>query len=72
MREMKDSGIEWIGEIPADWELSKIGAVYEERNEKVSDVDFQPLSITKQGVVPQLETAAKTNDGENRKRFCNQ
>ena len=67
MREMKDSGIEWIGEIPADWELSKIGAVYEERNEKVSDVDFQPLSITKQGVVLQLETAAKTNDGENRK-----
>lgn len=67
MREMKNSGIEWIGEIPTDWELSKIGAVYEERNEKVSDVDFQPLSITKQGVVPQLETAAKTNDGENRK-----
>ena len=67
MREMKDSGIAWIGEIPADWELSKIGAVYEERNEKVSDVDFPPLSVTKQGVVPQLETAAKTNDGENRK-----
>lgn len=67
MREMKDSGIEWIGKIPTDWELSKIGAVYEERNDKVSDVDFQPLSITKQGVVPQLETAAKTNDGENRK-----
>lgn len=67
MREMKDSGIEWIGEIPADWELSKIGAVYEERNEKVSDADFPPLSVTKHGVVPQLETAAKTNDGENRK-----
>lgn len=67
MRKMKDSGIEWIGEIPVDWELSKIGAVYEERNEKVSDADFPPLSVTKQGVVPQLETAAKTNDGENRK-----
>lgn len=67
MREMKDSGIEWIGEIPADWELSKIGTVYEERNEKVSDADFPPLSVTKQGVVPQLETAAKTNDGDNRK-----
>lgn len=24
MREMKDSGVEWIGEIPADWKLSKI------------------------------------------------
>lgn len=67
MRKLKDSGIEWIGEIPADWELSKIGAIYEERNEKVSDSDFQPLSVTKQGVVPQLETAAKTNDGDNRK-----
>lgn len=67
MRQMKDSGIEWIREIPADWDLSKIGAVYEERNEKVSDADFSPLSVTKQGVVPQLETAAKTNDGENRK-----
>lgn len=67
MREMKDSGIEWIGEIPADWKLSKIGAVYEERNEKVSDADFPPLSVAKQGVVPQLETAAKTNDGDNRK-----
>lgn len=70
MREMKDSGIEWIGEIPVGWELSKIGAVYEERNEKVSDMDFLPLSVTKQGIVPQLETAAKTNDGNNRKLIC--
>lgn len=23
MREMKDSGIEWIGEIPADWKVIK-------------------------------------------------
>ena len=21
MREMKDSGVEWIGEIPKDWEI---------------------------------------------------
>lgn len=24
MRKMKDSGIEWIGEIPEDWEVKKI------------------------------------------------
>ena len=23
-RKMKDSGIEWIGEIPEDWEVNKI------------------------------------------------
>lgn len=67
MREMKDSGIEWIGEIPTTWELSKIGSIYDERNEKVSDKDYEPLSVTKQGIVPQLETAAKTDNGDNRK-----
>ena len=24
MRKMKDSGIEWIGEIPEGWEVSKV------------------------------------------------
>ena len=24
MREMKDSGVAWIGEIPKDWKISKI------------------------------------------------
>ena len=67
MKQMKDSGIEWIGQIPENWKLNKIGALYEERNIKVSDQDYPPLSVTKQGVVPQLETAAKTDNGDNRK-----
>ena len=67
MREMKDSGIEWIGAIPQDWQLSKIGSLYTQRNEKVSDNDYQPLSVTMQGILPQLATAAKTDDGDNRK-----
>ena len=67
MREMKDSGIEWVGEIPQDWQLSKIGNLYTQRNEKVSDKDYQPLSVTMQGILPQLATAAKTDDGDNRK-----
>lgn len=67
MREMKDSGVEWIGAIPTSWELNKIGALYDERNTKVSDTEYSPLSVTKQGIVPQLETAAKTDNGDNRK-----
>lgn len=66
-REMKNSGVEWIGEIPIDWTISKIGSHYIERNEKVSDLDYEPLSVTKGGVVPQLETAAKSSDHNNRK-----
>ena len=67
MREMKDSGIVWIGAIPKRWQLSKIGSLYTQRNEKVSDKDYQPLSVTMQGILPQLATAAKTDDGDNRK-----
>ena len=67
MKQMKDSGIEWIGDVPQHWTLQKIATLYQVRNQKVSDKDFSPLSVTMKGIVPQLETAAKTNDGENRK-----
>ena len=66
-RKMKDSGISWIGAIPEHWEASKIGQLYDNRYVRVSDKDFEPLSVTMQGILPQLETAAKTDDGDNRK-----
>lgn len=67
MRETKNSDFEWIGEIPTDWGLSKIGQVYRLRNTKVSDTDYPPLSVTNKGIVPQLDTAAKTNAHDDRK-----
>ena len=60
---MKDSGVPWIGKIPAHWKLSKMANLYMLRNEKVSDKDYPPLSVTMKGVVPQLESVAKTDDG---------
>ena len=65
--EMKDSGIEWIGEIPKHWKITKIGMLYNLRITKVSDIDYAPLSVTKMGVLPQLETVAKTNAHDDRK-----
>lgn len=64
---MKQSGIDWIGEIPDDWNVNKIDSLYILRNTKVSDKDYPPLSVTMQGIVPQLATAAKSDDGDNRK-----
>src|SRR5690625_456968 len=64
---MKDLGIEWIGEIPKEWQISKIGSHFNERTEKVSDLDYEPLSVTKGGIVPQLATAAKSSNHNNRK-----
>lgn len=63
----KNSGEYWLGEVPKDWELTRLGTRFLERRSKVSDKDFPPLSVTKNGIVPQLSNAAKSNDGDNRK-----
>lgn len=62
-----DSGTKWLGNIPIHWTAKRLGQFFDERREKVSDKHYAPLSVTMQGIVPQLETAAKTDDGDNRK-----
>lgn len=64
---MRDSRITWLREVPDNWRITTIGSLYTLRNEKVSDKDYPPLSVTMKGIVPQLESAAKTDDGDNRK-----
>lgn len=67
---MKNSGIEWIGDIPVGWEIVRIGTQYTERKKKVSDTEYPPLSVTMKGIVPQLATAAKTDAHDDRKLVC--
>lgn len=62
-----DSGIDWVKEIPQNWKISKIGQKYSLRATKVSDKDYEPLSVTYGGVVPQLENVAKTDAHDDRK-----
>lgn len=69
-REMKDSGVPWIGEIPTDWSVVRLGTQYTERRTKVSDMEYSPLSVTMKGIVPQLATAAKTDAHDDRKLVC--
>lgn len=66
--EMRESDQTWLGKIPRDWVLSRAGGLFKERREKVSDKEFPPLSVTKHGIVPQLENAAKSDDNDNRKK----
>ncbi|MBF2337485.1 restriction endonuclease subunit S [Staphylococcus epidermidis] len=50
---MKDSGIEWIGNIPQEWEIIKNKYVFKRRNNKVAEnyINYQLLSLTKKGIV---------------------
>lgn len=67
---MKPSGVNWIGEIPEHWKVNKIRSIFMERREKVSDKAWSALSVSKEGVLPQLQTAVKTDNGDNRKKVC--
>lgn len=53
MREMKDSGIAWIGVIPQDWEIVRTKSLYCSAKEIVGDRadDFERLALTLNGVI---------------------
>ena len=69
-KKLKNSGMGWIKSIPIHWSISRIASVYKLRNTKVNDRDYQPLSVTMKGVVPQLDSAAKTDAHDDRKLVC--
>ena len=70
MREMKDSGIEWIGDIPVQWTINKGKYLFQQRSTKGNNIELQLLSPTQKfGVIPQslfeeltTNTAVKINE----------
>ena len=66
---MKDSGVEWIGKIPEDWEVVKTGRLFKENNRSPIGNDI-PLSQM-DGLVAtddMKESALKTSSYDNWKR----
>ncbi|MDE5861981.1 MAG: restriction endonuclease subunit S, partial [Ruminococcus sp.] len=66
--EMKDSGVEWLGDIPEHWEIQKIKRLFTLRDEK----NYRPLSevqllslYTEIGVFPHGEHKEKGNKAVN-------
>ena len=58
MQKMKYSGVEWIGEIPEDWEITTYRRLLNRRKE-YDDQDKQVLSLTIQGVKVKNENYGK-------------
>lgn len=50
---MKDSGVEWIGTIPTEWNTVRVKQLLKERKERSSEGKEEPLSMSqKVGLVP--------------------
>lgn len=60
-RSMKDSGIQWIGEIPEDWNIYRIGSLYEERREQGND-SLPILTVSINTGVSDRELSDEEND----------
>lgn len=51
-REMKDSGVEWIGKVPSKWNCIKIKYLFEIRKRIAGKEGYTVLSITQTGIKP--------------------
>ena len=57
MREMKDSGVEWIGEIPKDWELTQVKYLFKIGRGRV----IAQTELTDTGIFPVYSSQTKDN-----------
>lgn len=55
MRKMRDSGIEWIGQIPKGWKLRRAKTLFTQRNSKGNGTEVLLSPTQKYGVVPQSQ-----------------
>ena len=66
----KDSGIEWLGAIPENWEILRNFSVFQERKE-VNKPDMELLSVTiEKGIIKQSEiTTKKDSSNEDKSKY---
>lgn len=63
---MKDSGVEWIGKIPAHWEVTRIKDMFDLRNERNDEADLSKVNLislyTDLGVVQHSDLTETTGN----------
>jgi len=65
---MKNSGVEWIGEIPEDWEVRKVKHSFIRKNEKAMQENPTVLSLARSGV---KERDISNNEGQLAESYYN-
>ena len=71
MRKMRDSGIDWIGQIPKGWELRRAKTLFTQRNSKGNEIEVLLSPTQKYGVVPQsqLESVVQVKEDTDLQMF---
>ncbi len=59
--EMKDSGVEWLGEIPAHWQVVPAKALFSQSKQTRQDNDIQLTASQKYGIISQEDYMERQN-----------
>ena len=68
MREMKDSGVAWIGAVPSDYRTASIGSLFTIKKDIIGRETETALSITQTGIRPK---DLSSNEGQNASSYAN-
>lgn len=68
MQKMKESGIEWIGQIPYDWKIVRVKQAFIRKNEKAQQENPVVLSLARTGVKVR---DVSTNEGQVAESYYN-
>lgn len=68
---MKSSGVEWIGEIPEDWEVTRSKNIFTQRSSRGNDVEEQLAATQQHGMYPQklLEGVVQVKEDTDLQQF---
>ena len=67
MREMKDSGVAWIGSVPSDYRTASIGSLFTIKKDIIGQEPETVLSITQTGIRPK---DLSSNEGQNASSYA--
>lgn len=67
MREMKDSGVAWIGAVPSDYRAASIGSLFTIKKDIIGREPETVLSITQTGIRPK---DLSSNEGQNASSYA--
>ncbi|HNB43916.1 MAG TPA: restriction endonuclease subunit S [Burkholderiaceae bacterium] len=59
--EYKDSGVDWLGEVPVHWSVQRLRRIFEIRKRIAGEEGHQVLSVTQRGIVVK---DVESNDGQ--------
>ena len=66
----KSSGVEWLGDVPAHWELRRIKTLLQESDERKGQNQIELMSLTRtKGLIPQSENSTQTLLAEDLSRY---